>query len=118
MSGVGQMELRVLGPLEVWTRGRRVELGGPRAYKLLAALALEPDRTVPLGRLVDVLWDDDPPATAVRQVRNTAAAVRRMLGRADLLITDGPGYRLHTSVLSMDTRAFFDQLTLAGDAVA
>ncbi|HEV8562190.1 MAG TPA: BTAD domain-containing putative transcriptional regulator [Actinophytocola sp.] len=112
------MEIRLLGPLEVWSGGRYIELRGGRAHKLLAALALEPDRTVPIGRLVDVLWDDDPPATAVRQVRNIAAAVRRLLDRPDVLLTDRSGYRLRTANLLLDTEIFDEQLTLAGDAVA
>src|SRR2546423_317708 len=32
------MELRILGPIEVWTTERRIELNGARAHKLLAAL--------------------------------------------------------------------------------
>src|SRR5689334_12788646 len=112
------MELRMLGPLEVRVRDRRLELGGARAQKLLAALALEPDRTVPLRRLIDVLWDDIPPVTAIRQVQNTAAAVRRLIGRADVLVTEGPGYRLRTNALTLDTQLFTGHLTLATDAAA
>jgi DNA-binding SARP family transcriptional activator len=110
------VELRVLGPVEVWARGERVPLGGPRATKLLAALALEAGRAVPLARLVDVLWDEDPPATASRQARNTAGALRRVLG--DVLVTDGPGYRLAAGGLRIDAEVFADRLVLARDAVA
>lgn len=119
------VELRVLGPLEVWSRGQRVRVGGARTRRLLTALALEADRAVPVHRLVDVLWDDDPPATATRQVQNTAAALRRLLvdaagGRApaDLLITDGPGYRLTSDGVELDLQVFTDRLALARDAVA
>lgn len=111
----------MLGPLEAWADGQRVRVGGARAEKLLAALALELDRAVPVDRLVDVLWDDDPPATASRQVQNTAAALRRLLSEVapgELLVTDGPGYRLASGGVRVDTQVFFDCLALARDAVA
>jgi predicted ATPase/DNA-binding SARP family transcriptional activator len=99
----------LLGPLEVWLDGQRVPLGGARAEKLLAALALEAGHTVPVERLVDVLWDDDPPATAPRQVRNIAASLRRLL--TDGLVADGPGYRLDG--VRIDAHVFVEHLERA-----
>lgn len=110
-----RVELLVLGPLEARVRGRRVPLGGARAEKLLAALVLEAGHAVPVTRLVDVLWDGDPPATAARQVRNIAAALRRLLSGGGVEIAaDGPGYRLTGA--RIDAQVFAEHLALADDA--
>src|SRR5512132_1219291 len=58
------IEFRVLGPLEAVHDGRIVELGPTKQKALLALLLLHPGRTVAVGRIVDELWGDDPPASA------------------------------------------------------
>src|SRR6266516_3917082 len=75
------MEFRVLGPLEVRVDGRGLELGGLRQRRVLATLLLSPNRTVSVSRLVEAAWDEDPPATARRQVQNRVAALRAILTR-------------------------------------
>src|ERR1022692_2305888 len=59
-----EMRVSVLGPVEVEVNGQSVPISGQRQRALLAALALEYGRVVPVERLVDVLWDSHPPATA------------------------------------------------------
>ncbi|MCI3927851.1 AfsR/SARP family transcriptional regulator [Streptomyces sp. AN091965] len=126
------MEFGLLGPLEVRVDGERVELGGVRQRGLLAALALRPNCAVPLARLVDAVWDEDPPATAERQVRNMAGLLRRRLadvgparpGAADeqrpapLIASDGPGYRLAVPESAVDAHAFTDGVAAARAAEA
>ncbi|MEV6123205.1 BTAD domain-containing putative transcriptional regulator [Streptomyces sp. NPDC052077] len=113
------MEFRVLGPLEVRTRaGGRVRLGGDRPERLIAALLLHADNTVPVSRLVDYVWDGCPPATADRQVRNLAGLLRRAFGEADpggppVLRTEGRGYRLSLDGHWLDARSFSDRVAWA-----
>ncbi len=46
-------------------------------------------------QVIDVLWDDDPPATARSQVRNAVSRLRRDLGGAGATVmTDSGNYRL------------------------
>src|SRR5262245_35946406 len=71
------VEFRILGPLEVWDADEQVEVGGPKQRRVLAALALEPGRVVPVERLVDAVWDDAPPPTARRQIQNAVSALRQ-----------------------------------------
>lgn len=54
------MEIRVLGPVEVRIAGRVVELGRPQQRQLVAALAADTGRAVPVDTLVDRIWDDAP----------------------------------------------------------
>src|SRR6266536_2810553 len=93
------MEIRSLGQLGGRAGGRALDLGGARQRRVLAALLLNPDRAVPLSLLIEAAWDDDPPATAPRQVQNRVAALRKVLTRAGAIIdtVEGPGYRLRIS---------------------
>src|SRR5262245_14091636 len=69
-------------------------LGGPRERTVLAGLLLDAGRVVPVRRLVDLAWDDDPPATAGKQVRNMVSRLRRALAEAGVIVTEAGGYRL------------------------
>jgi DNA-binding SARP family transcriptional activator len=89
------MDFRVLGTLEVWTDAGRVMLPSPRHQRVLAALLLAPNSVVPIARLADAVWHDEPPMTATKQIQNCVSVLRERLGRErDVIITDGPGYRL------------------------
>src|SRR5439155_1186936 len=59
-----ELEVRLLGPLEVLKQGNPVALGGPKPRALLAALALETGRVVSIDRLVETLWPGPSPQTA------------------------------------------------------
>ncbi|GAB2748429.1 AfsR/SARP family transcriptional regulator [Kitasatospora kifunensis] len=113
------MEFKILGSLEIWADGVRVRLAGSRQERLLAMLLLNANTVVPIGRLVDAVWGERPPATAGRQVRNLAAGLRRSFteaagGRvADLISTDGPGYRLTLQERKLDAQVFAAHLACA-----
>src|SRR6266480_866072 len=109
------MEFRVLGPLEVHADGRVLDLGSGRQRRILAALLLQPNRVVTLSRLVDVAWDDDPPATARRQMQNRVAALRATLTRAGGFIdTRGSGYLLRVGPGELEALALWRGPALAG----
>ncbi len=101
------MRFRILGTLEVRASGDRVTLASPRQQRALAALLLSPNSVVPVERMIDALWEDEPPATAVKQVRNCVSALRSRLGEAGaMIVTDGPGYRLRTDADDLDALRF------------
>ncbi|WP_086678261.1 BTAD domain-containing putative transcriptional regulator [Amycolatopsis pretoriensis] len=101
------MRFRVLGTLEVRVSGERVTLASPRQQRALAALLLSPNSVVPVERLIDALWEDEPPATAVKQVRNCVSALRARLGEdGAAIVTDGPGYRLQADADDLDSLRF------------
>jgi DNA-binding SARP family transcriptional activator len=59
---------------------RTLPIGGSRQGALLAVLLLEPGRAVSRSRLIDEIWGDDPPPTAVNALQFHVAALRRALG--------------------------------------
>jgi DNA-binding SARP family transcriptional activator len=98
-----------------------LRLGGPCEQRLLAALLLEANRVVSLARLAEVIWGDDPPATATKQVRNGVSRLRRTLadgGAPGLIVTDGGGYRLAVAGNVLDARLFEARVALARHAAS
>lgn len=95
------MDFSILGSLEVRHDDTVIPVRGRQQPKVLAMLLLQAGQVVPVDRLVDALWDDDPPTTARRQVQNTVAALRRTLSVAQRspITAVGEGYRLATDDL-------------------
>jgi DNA-binding SARP family transcriptional activator len=87
------MDVRILGPLEVWAAGAPAALGGKKQRALLAVLALNAGRTLSVSRLVDDLWGESPPDTAIKMIQIHVSGLRKVLP-AGVLATRPPGYRL------------------------
>ena len=101
-SGPRVIEFRVLGPLEVVDDGRPLALGSPKQRALLAVLLLHRGEVVSSDRLIDELWGERPPASAIKIVQGYVSSLRKVLGEG-LLLTAGRGYLLqvepgHTDV--------------------
>ena len=98
-EGVG-VEVRVLGPVEVSVAGRPLPLGGTKQRAVLAVLALQADRVVSVDRLVDALWGQAPPDSAVNAVQVYVSRLRKTLhtdqpdSPAAILRRRSPGYVL------------------------
>jgi DNA-binding SARP family transcriptional activator len=99
------MEFRILGPLEVWSEGREVSLGGPKPRALLALLLLHPNEVVPADRLIDELWGADTPEGAAGALRVNVSRLRKALPQ-DALTTRAPGYVLRLEPDALDLHRF------------
>jgi DNA-binding SARP family transcriptional activator len=101
------MDFRILGTLEAWLDGKRLMFPGNRHQRVLATLLLAPNSVVPVARLVAAIWDENPPATAVKQVQNCVSTLRDKLG-ADrgVIVTDGRGYRIVLDDEELDAARF------------
>ena len=109
-----QLELRILGPLEVvGDDGLAVDVGGRRPQALLVALALAHSHPVPADRLLDEIWrgQDRPDRNRLQTV---ISRLRRVLGDGRIS-TRGGGYALEIPAESFDA-ARFDQLVADGGA--
>ncbi len=107
------MRIRILGSFEVAVAGRPVELGGRKQRAVLAALVLEPGRTVGIGRLVDIVWGGEPPARAEASLQAYVSNLRRALEpdrapRAEpkLLVSRPGGYALDVPADAVDVTRF------------
>lgn len=106
------MEFGILGSLEVRDGEEAVPLGGLRERSLLALLLLNANELVPTGRLVDELWGEEPPKTAVKTVQVYVSRLRKLLG-AEAIATSPPGYLLRVDPERIDLHRF-ERLTREG----
>ena len=94
----------ILGPFELrLDGGPPVALGGLRQRALLAILALHPNETVAIDRIIDELWGDSPPPSATHTAQVFVSRLRRALSAASgRLATVVPGYRLTLEPMELD----------------
>lgn len=106
-SSCPRVTFSILGPLAARVGESQISVGGPVQRRVLAMLLLEAGRIVPVDRLVDAVWDEDPPSTAAHQVRKAAASLRKRIPSGhDLIVTDDPGYRIDVSRCGLDLLDF------------
>ena len=98
-------DFRILGPLEVATESGPLALGGQKQRAVLALLLLDANRVVSVDKLVDALWGEQPPRTAMTSLQNFVSQLRKVLG-SDVLETRMPGYRLHVAPGELDLDRF------------
>ncbi|HKP17303.1 MAG TPA: BTAD domain-containing putative transcriptional regulator, partial [Gaiellaceae bacterium] len=99
------MEFGILGPLEVTSDGRSLDLGGAKQRSLLAVLLLNANEVVSHDRLIDALWEDQPPESAQKALQVYVSGLRKAIGR-DRLQTKAPGYLLRVHAGELDLGRF------------
>jgi predicted ATPase/DNA-binding SARP family transcriptional activator len=93
---MASVHLQLLDDVVVTADGARTAIGGPRQRALVARLALDRGRSIPLDRLIDDLWDG-----AAAEIRTTLRAYMSRLrttaigpwlsgGRSGYRLADGP----------------------------
>jgi WD40 repeat protein/DNA-binding SARP family transcriptional activator len=112
------LEIRVLGPIQASADGHPLVLGAGKPRAVLAMLALRPGETVSTDRLIDGLWGEGPPATAVKLVQLYVSQLRKALaasGNGGEIVTRGRGYELRLDAGAVDA-ARFERLVAEGAA--
>ncbi|HKP16936.1 MAG TPA: BTAD domain-containing putative transcriptional regulator [Gaiellaceae bacterium] len=99
------MEFGILGPLEVTSGGQGVDVGGAKQRTLLAVLLLNANEVVSQDRLIDALWEGDPPETAAKALQVYVSQLRKVLGR-DRIVTRPPGYAIRVESGELDLDRF------------
>jgi predicted ATPase/class 3 adenylate cyclase len=89
-----------------------VALGGRQARALFGLLAVEANRLVPVSRLIDELWGDDPPVSARKMVQTYVSRLRALLG-GGRVVSSADGYRLVAADEEIDALEFA-RLVVAG----
>jgi DNA-binding SARP family transcriptional activator len=109
----GRLRFAVLGPLRGWSDETELELGSPQQSATLAALLVRGGDPATVGQLVDAVWGDAPPRTAVGTLRTYISRLRRVLRsgggeRSDAVRLDsvGDGYGLHLPDGALDLVGF------------
>ncbi|MGW7574697.1 BTAD domain-containing putative transcriptional regulator [Streptomyces sp. NPDC054765] len=109
----------ILGPLEITSGDRAVQASEVTPARVLGALLVERRHVVPVHRLVAMVWDDDPPDTALHQIRKAVSTLRgRLPGGSHLIVTAAGGYRIDVEEHQVDAGLFAIRLRRAGEAEA
>ncbi|SHN48003.1 AfsR/SARP family transcriptional regulator [Cryptosporangium aurantiacum] len=122
----GTLDFRLLGPLLVIDgQGRQVDIGPRKERAILAMLLITPGQVLPLDRLIDQLWADEPPSSATGTLQAYISQLRRALepDRAPrtpprTLLTREPGYLLDIDQAQVDLVRFAQDVDAGRRALA
>lgn len=76
------MEVRLLGPVQLWGPNREIPLGRPQQRAVLAVLAIAPGQTVAVDDLVFRVWGDRRPGDARNVLQTHVSRLRGLLALA------------------------------------
>ncbi|MEU3711086.1 AfsR/SARP family transcriptional regulator [Streptomyces catenulae] len=120
-----QIGIDVLGSLSLHTDEVQATPTAPKERKVLALLLMNHSQVVPVSQLVEELWHDSPPRTALTALQTYIRNIRRSIAlkmslpsakvSGDLLRTRSQGYVFHTEACTFDL-AEFRRLAEAGRA--
>ena len=101
------MDFAILGPLRVGGPAGPIELPAAKQRSLLAALLLaHREEAVAPARLIDMLWGEDPPATAAKALQVHISRLRRALAPDDRIVTRASGYAIALEPGELDLERF------------
>ncbi|GAA1288101.1 AfsR/SARP family transcriptional regulator [Saccharothrix xinjiangensis] len=111
-----RLKVEVLGPLGLSLGGVDAVPSAPKERQVLAVLLLNESRVVPVSALIDELWGDEPPKSALTTVQTYIVNIRKTLVerwglpvarvRGELLTTVSTGYRFNTDHADHDLREY------------
>lgn len=109
------MDFLLLGPFEARHHGERVDVASRRQERcLLAILLLAAGRTIPTERLLDLLWDGQPPTAARSAIHTYVGRLRTALQPYDVqILTQSEGYLIEPAGHTVDVERF---TALVGEA--
>jgi len=107
------LDFGILGPIEVHADGTPIRLGGARQRALLAILVLHANRVLPSERLIELLWGDEAPDSAINALQVHVSQLRRALEphrapgtAAGLVLHRSSGYVLAVEPDQLDMHRF------------
>ncbi|MGW0915312.1 AfsR/SARP family transcriptional regulator [Streptomyces sp. NPDC002784] len=89
--------------------GHRIALNGAKPTAIFAALVVHLGEVLSVERLVDLVWEEEPPATARALVASHVSGLRRSLAGtegAEAIRTRSPGYVAEFPPSTVDARCF------------
>jgi SARP family transcriptional regulator, regulator of embCAB operon len=119
------VRIELLGPLSVRVNQLPVVPPAAKPRQVLALLALNAGRVVTVSALIDELWGDSPPPSALTTLQTYVMESRRRIAVAlgcghdpkQVLLTCHGGYMLEAHADHVDVRGF-ERLAQAGRAAA
>ncbi|MER7280989.1 BTAD domain-containing putative transcriptional regulator [Dactylosporangium sp. NPDC000244] len=117
------VQFKILGPVRVQRGTTDVDIGGRQQRLVLALLLARTGSVVSVTELVDAIWDEDPPTSAVNVVHRSIGALRRLIEPAlpvratgRFLTRQAGGYQLRVTEDSLDLLRFRELVAQAREA--
>ncbi|MFI5934049.1 BTAD domain-containing putative transcriptional regulator [Actinoplanes sp. NPDC051494] len=109
----GALRFQILGPLRLWRDGVELDIGPRQQCCLLALFLAREGRPISTGDLVELVWDENAPASALNVIHKYVGALRRLM-EPDLaarsagshLLRHGNGYLFTAGPGMLDLAAF------------
>ena len=93
-GGSGMLQFKVMGPLEVLHDGRDRTPTPPKVRQVLALLLLRANQVVAVDALIEEVWGEDPPLSAVGTMQTYIHQLRKLFERPGTqLMRKPPGLR-------------------------
>ena len=107
------VQFSLLGPVRAWRGPEELDLGPNQQRAILSLLLVRANHLVTIDELVELLWERDPPNSAVNVIHKYIGVIRRLL-EPDLqarsggrwLTRQGAAYRLAADESTSDLIAF------------
>ena len=114
------LRVAVLGPVRAWRADTELELGAPRRRAVLGLLAARANHVVSRDELIDGIWGEEPPASAVNALHVHVARLRAALeperghrAPGQVLLASQLGYELRLAPAQVDAQLFAGGLEAA-----
>jgi DNA-binding SARP family transcriptional activator len=107
------IEFRILGKFELLKGERSCTPTAPKVRQVLAHLLMNANQVVHIDSIIDELWEQRPPTSAVTTTQTYIYQLRRIIEREllaaageQLLVTKLPGYMLRVKPGQLDAERF------------
>ena len=107
------VEVRLLGPLDVRVEGHAVQFDGAKQRTLFTALALRAPEPISVDELVEAVWAGRPPGDGVQALQKQVSRLRHRLGESAPVHRGATGYALGVERGAIDSHRFEDLLERA-----
>jgi len=108
------LEIKVLGPLEAVGKTQSIVPTAGKPRQILALLALRAGEVVPVSTLIEEIWGENPPRSALTTMQTYILQLRRLIGQIapglakEVLITRYNGYLLAAKSVRVDAHVYAD----------
>jgi DNA-binding SARP family transcriptional activator len=113
------MDFRVLGSFEIIFAGKNIAPTAPKPRQVVALLTLRRNSVVRTSELIDELWEDNPPVSAMTTLQTYIYKLRKIFqkcGAPEILQTRPAGYMLAIPDEKVDL-FWFEQAIKEGRAI-
>jgi DNA-binding SARP family transcriptional activator len=122
---IARVHFSILGPIRAWRGPVELNLGSNQQRAILALLLIRANHLVSVDDLIELLWEEKPPPSAVNVIHKHIGAIRRLL-EPDLaaratgrwLTRHGTAYRLALGADTSDLISFRRMVREAASAQA